>query len=111
MSALQYAVDQANRELGRNADTLKLIERAQEILLRPPTDRQLEVLGLLAGWIQRVGHAPTIRELGQALNNTSTNGTADHLKALRGRGLVTWTPRTARTLAITPAGRRWLEAK
>lgn len=73
-----------------------------------PTTRQLVVLRRIAEERRRRGHAPTIRELGDALGIRSTNGVADHLRALKRRGLVTWAPSKGRTLDVTPAGRFWL---
>lgn len=108
MSALEYAVERANRELGRTAPSLQLIARAQEILGESPTARQLEVLALIASGRKRAGHPPTFAELARALCVTSLHTVACHLEPLRKRGLVTWEPKKARTLAVTVAGQRWL---
>jgi repressor LexA len=73
-----------------------------------PTLRQLEVLRVIDEH-QRVKKYPiTIRELGERLGLTSTNGVNDHLKALEKKGLVERVARTARALLITTAGRSWL---
>lgn len=71
------------------------------------TARQLEVLRAIAS----ESPPPTIRELGDKLGLTSTNGVQDHLNALRARGLVEWTPLKSRGLRLTDAGQRALGRK
>lgn len=68
------------------------------------TDRQLEVLREIFAWTEKHGFAPTIRELCVQLKISSTNGMKDHLKALKRKDMVAWSPRKARTLSITPRG-------
>ena len=68
------------------------------------TDRQLEVLRTLFALTEKRGYAPTIRELGNKLGIESTNAVKDHLKALKKRGLIEWTPNRARTLRLTQRG-------
>jgi predicted ArsR family transcriptional regulator len=48
--------------------------------------------------IKRLGR-PTVRELADELG-ISVNGAANHLKALRNKGHVTWEPKKARTLQV-----------
>lgn len=74
----------------------------------PPTPRQREVLRVIATHRKVHGHSPTITELGQQLEISSRNGVVDHLKALSRRGLLTWLPKRARTLALTPRARQLL---
>lgn len=50
------------------------------------TDRQREVLATFASLCIEVG--PTIRALGEALGVASTNGVADHLRALERKGFI-----------------------
>lgn len=69
-----------------------------------PTDRQREILSFIRDWTQRRQYAPTIREIGDGLGITSTNGVNDHLLALQKRGLVAWEPHCNRTLRLTPSG-------
>lgn len=73
-----------------------------------PSPRQLAVLRLIFDGRRQHGHPPTIRELGDALGVRSTNAVADHLRALRKKGLVFWQPTKGRTLAVTAAGHRWV---
>lgn len=74
----------------------------------PTTPRQREVLRVIATHRKVHGHAPTITELGQQLEISSRNGVVDHLKALSRRGLLTWLPKRARTLSLTPAAKQLL---
>jgi repressor LexA len=50
--------------------------------------RQAEVLDYIATTIQSSGIPPTYREIGDALEIASTNGVADHVKALVRKGYV-----------------------
>ena len=56
--------------------------------MRSPTDRQLEVLDALIAYTAKHGLPPSLRELGELVGITSTNGILDHLRALERRGLV-----------------------
>jgi SOS-response transcriptional repressor LexA len=73
-----------------------------------PAPRQIDVMRLIESGRRANGHPPTIRELADQLGIKSTNGVADHLRALENKGLITWSRGKGRTLALTPAGRRWL---
>jgi hypothetical protein len=55
---------------------------------RQPTLRQLEVFNFVADEIERRGFAPSIREIGIALDIGSTNGVNDHLRALFARDML-----------------------
>jgi repressor LexA len=69
------------------------------------TDRQLEILRFIAQETQVDGFPPTIREIGDELGITSTNGVADHLKALVRKGFLELRPRArARGLKLTLRG-------
>ncbi len=72
------------------------------------TDRQRDVLEIIETTRDERGYSPSIREISAVLDVSSTNATADLLKALRKRGLVEWMPRTARTLRVTEDGLREL---
>lgn len=76
---------------------------------RPSTPRQLEVLAAIARFRAERGYAPTVRELGALIGASSTNSTTGHLEALRRDGLVTWAPRSSRTLTLTEEGQRAVE--
>ena len=44
--------------------------------------RQQQVLDFIAASVQQKGIPPSLREIGDALGIRSTNGVADHIKAL-----------------------------
>jgi repressor LexA len=62
------------------------------------TKRQGEVLEVIARHLDEVGYPPTIRELGDALGISSTNGVNDHLKALERKGYLTREDGKSRTM-------------
>src|SRR5690554_1600179 len=52
------------------------------------TDRQALVLDTITDYIQSAGFPPTIREIGDKVGISSTNGVNDHLKALERKGYI-----------------------
>jgi len=52
------------------------------------TKRQREILGFIEEMITGVGKSPTIREIGEKFQISSTNGVRDHLKALMKKGYI-----------------------
>lgn len=52
------------------------------------TDRQAAVLDFITAHISGTGFPPTIREIGDHLGISSTNGVNDHLKALERKGYL-----------------------
>lgn len=72
------------------------MERPQKKL----TDRQAAVLDFIADHISGTGFPPTIREIGDHLGISSTNGVNDHLKALERKGYLT--REDAKSRAIRP---------
>ena len=76
----------------------------------PLTLRQKEVLGFVARFKNEQGLPPTLREVAEHFGFRSTTAAADHLRALRRKGYLTFAPRKARsnqpfpsTLASRPA--------
>lgn len=65
------------------------------------TPRQWSALRAIVISIVSEGRPPTLRELGQWLGIGSTNGVADHLKALERKGYVERRALTSRGIAIT----------
>jgi repressor LexA len=53
-----------------------------------PSKRQRDVLDFVSATIQQRGIPPTYREIGDALGISSTNGVADHVKALVRKGYL-----------------------
>lgn len=68
------------------------------------TKRQALLMGYIAERIEACGYPPTIREIGRAFGITSTNGVADHIKALAKKGYLTHEEGKSRTLRITRQG-------
>ncbi|MBN1961527.1 MAG: transcriptional repressor LexA [Deltaproteobacteria bacterium] len=64
------------------------------------TPRQREIYEFIQDRIRVWGYPPTIREIGEHLGIRSTNGVADHLKALKRKGYLTHNERKSR--ALTP---------
>ncbi len=62
------------------------------------TNRQATVLEVIAKHIEELGYPPTIRELGDALGISSTNGVNDHLKALERKGYLSRADGKSRTM-------------
>lgn len=65
------------------------------------TKRQAEVLAFIQKTIEKLGYPPTVREIGENLGIRSTNGVADHLKALKRKGYLTQQEMKSRTLTPT----------
>jgi len=68
------------------------------------TKRQALVMDFIAQRIDACGYPPTIREIGRAFGITSTNGVADHIKALARKGYLTHEEGKSRTLRLTAKG-------
>lgn len=83
---------------------------------RPPTERQLEVLGFVRDFIAREGMSPTVREIAAGIQVASTYTVIGHLRMLEAKGLLRSTPGTARSWrpveTETPSrpGSHWLDA-
>lgn len=72
---------------------------------RPPlSPRQRQVLDFIVKRIESFGYPPTIREICRQFEIRSTNGVADHLKALTRKGYLTHQECKSRTLRpVRPA--------
>jgi repressor LexA len=77
------------------------------MIIDEPTDRQLEILRFIGAGID-AGRVPTIREIGEKFEISSTNGVRDHLMLLEKKGLLIRGERSARSLTLTAAGQRWV---
>lgn len=74
----------------------------------PPTERQLELLQIVAaGWQSH--SPPTVREIAEAMAIRSPNGVACHADALIKKGLLAKSKRGARLLYLTEAGEQVLD--
>lgn len=68
------------------------------------TGRQLAVLRVIEHHRRKKGYPPTIREIGDAMGITSTQGVDQHLAALERKKLLTRGDAEARSSVPTPAG-------
>jgi repressor LexA len=71
----------------------------ENVMLDRPslTDRQQEVFDFIVERVDAWGYPPTIREIGKHLGIRSTNGVADHLKALKRKGYLAQQGQKSRT--------------
>jgi hypothetical protein len=78
--------------------------------VKPPpfslTARQAAVLRTITAAIDKHGRPPTLREIGAATGIRSTNGVADHLRALERKGLIERDPCVARNIRVLGRGKR-----
>jgi len=69
--------------------------------MRPPlTERQQQMLDYIEHVVTTTGFPPSIRQIGEALNISSTNGVRAHLKALEKKGYIHRSLRTSRGIAM-----------
>jgi repressor LexA len=69
------------------------------------TDRQNEILTFIVKESEVRGFPPTIREIGEEMGISSTNGVNDHLKALERKGYLTRGEQQSRSLVPTKRAR------
>lgn len=69
---------------------------------KPLSQRQELLLGFVKGYVAKHGYAPTVREIADALEISSTNAVTDHLKALERKGYVKLTKGAARAIVVVP---------
>ncbi len=69
------------------------------------TDRQKEILTFIQRTTEERGFPPTIREIGEEMSISSTNGVNDHLKALERKGYLTRGEQQSRSLVPTRRAR------
>ena len=68
--------------------------------MSPLTDRQREVLDAILVFTEKLHYAPTVRELCESLDLSSTCTVQVHLNALQRKGAITREPGKARTLRV-----------
>lgn len=71
--------------------------------MNPLTQRQQDVLEFIRQTIDRAGVAPTLREIAAHFRFRSVKAAADHVAALRRKGVLTGAARRARALQIVDA--------
>jgi len=73
------------------------------------TRRQQQVLDFINNWIMERGYPPTMREIGEEMGISSTNGVNDHLKALERKGFLARDDMKSRALRPVAGSGQWLE--
>lgn len=68
------------------------------------TDRQLDVLRFIRGFMREHGYPPTLREICRGLGVGSTNCVSGHLYCLARKGYLERDTGTARGIRITAKG-------
>ena len=75
--------------------------------MRPAlTARQQQILDFIENIVDTTGFPPSIRQIGEALNISSTNGVRAHLKALEKKGYIHRSLRTSRGIAMLDRAKR-----
>ena len=67
-----------------------------------PSARQVEILRYIQRQLREQGYPPTVREIGEAVGLRSTNGVAEHLRALIRKGYLAKEDMKSRALTPTP---------
>lgn len=68
------------------------------------SSRQLDVLKYIHEQVEKKGYPPTVREIGTAVNLSSTSTVHGHLSRLEKKGLITRDPTKPRAIELTNAG-------
>lgn len=68
---------------------------------RPPlSPRQRDTLDLIKRYLAEKGYSPSLRELANSMGIRSTNGVADHVRALEKKGYIEKTKGRARSIRV-----------
>jgi repressor LexA len=79
--------------------------------MRPPlTARQQQILDYIDHVVRTTGYPPSIRQIGTALEISSTNGVRAHLKALEKKGYIHRSLRVSRGIAMLDRVKRIVSA-
>ncbi|MGX6969715.1 transcriptional repressor LexA [Vagococcus bubulae] len=68
------------------------------------SSRQLDVLKYIHEQVEKKGYPPTVREIGTAVNLSSTSTVHGHLSRLEKKGLITRDPTKPRAIELTSEG-------
>ena len=77
---------------------------------KPLSDRQEAILRAIGALSQRQPYPPTVREIQAEAGVSSLSVVAYNMRILERRGYLSLTPRIARGVVITGAGRRRFES-
>ena len=71
---------------------------------KPIEERQMRVLRFIYETVQEKGYPPTVREIGEAVELSSTSTVHGHLARLAKRGFIVKDATKPRAIEVTPAG-------
>ena len=74
------------------------------VLAKRTETRQLEVLKYIYEQVELKGYPPTVREIGKAVDLSSTSTVHGHLARLEKKGLILRDPTKQRAIELTPEG-------
>lgn len=74
------------------------------IMTKSSEERQLRVLRFIYNSVQEKGYPPTVREIGEAVDLSSTSTVHGHLNRLEKRGFLVKDATKPRAIEVTPAG-------
>lgn len=74
------------------------------VLVKRTENRQLEVLKFIHERVNSKGYPPTVREIGEAVQLSSTSTVHGHLSRLEKKGLILRDPTKPRAIELTPLG-------
>lgn len=73
-------------------------------MARRTENKQIEVLTFIHQRVEEKGYPPTVREIGEAVNLSSTSTVHGHLSRLEKKGLIQRDPTKPRAIELTAAG-------
>lgn len=73
-------------------------------MTKPTEERQLKVLRYIYETVQKKGYPPTVREIGKAVDLSSTSTVHGHLARLSKRGFIVKDPTKPRAIEVTTVG-------
>lgn len=73
-------------------------------MVKPQESRQIEVLRYIHEEVEKRGYPPTVREIGLAVNLSSTSTVHGHLSRLEKKGLIQRDPTKPRAIELTTQG-------
>lgn len=85
--------------------TIEHVARRRGSYKRPEktalTDRQLRIVEAIRAYVEENGYAPTLREIGAAVNLVSPSSVAYQLRQIAEFGALTFDPDRPRALSLT----------
>ncbi|KOG86801.1 LexA family protein [Streptomyces varsoviensis] len=70
--------------------------------MKPPTERQVQILAVIRERIAEYGEGPTVREIGARVGLSSTGSVAYQLRRMEESGMIRRTGRSGRSVRLGP---------